>query len=340
MSTPPQDWTWDEMLRAFRALGGTADNIRLGHGPHGRGLFPIDPGRPIRLSLPENLLFPIDEIELVDERIRMKDTARIKGPEREFFELYEGAFSWGGGGRSESANFIAAIDALPHEVRALLITEFAMGELFEGDPVERGLKKFLRSRLIEWKGRDVAMPLIELANHHAAGLPYEQTDAYLQIRGTAPDEILACYGGQDSLGIFMGFGFAYPQPGAFSLPMNMTIGARELRIERDASRRVRRGQAWTPQTHSKGKKLELSFLMIGNPTFPRLSRGTFCALMRQAGVEPADEAFDLILHVNARKYLQLLEVLERHHGDMICALRKMARYQLEAMAHCIGTREL
>jgi hypothetical protein len=340
LNTPSADWTWDEMLSAFRALGGTADNIRLGQGPLGRGLFPIDPARPIRLRLPENLLFPIDDIELVGERIRMRDRARIKEPEREFFEGYENAFSWGGGGRSESADFVASLDALPEEVRALLITEFAMGELFEGDPVERGLKKFLRSRLIEWKGRDVAMPLIELANHDASGLPYQLAGAHLQIEGPASDEVLACYGGQDSLGIFMGFGFACPQPGAFSLPQNMTIGARELRIERDASRRVRRGDVWTPQLNSKGKKLELSFLMIGNPIFPKLSRGTFCALMRQAGVEPADEAFDLILHVNARKFLQLLEVLEPHHGDLILTLRKMARYQLEAMAHCIGTREL
>jgi hypothetical protein len=28
---------WDEMLEEFRALRGTADNVRLGQGSHGRG---------------------------------------------------------------------------------------------------------------------------------------------------------------------------------------------------------------------------------------------------------------------------------------------------------------
>jgi hypothetical protein len=340
LSAPSVDRTWDEMLSAFRALGGTADNISLGCGAYGRGLFPLLPGRPFRLRLPENLLFPIDDIEFVDGRIRIRDTARIAKPEREFFEVYENAFSWGGGGQSEAADFIAAVDALPPDVRALLIADFGMGELVEGDPIERTRQKFLKSRLIEWKGRDVAMPLIELANHDPSGPPYEQTGSDLQIRGPAGGEILVCYGPQDSFAMFCGFGFAYPQPGAFSLPINVTIGARELRIERDASRRVRRGEVWTPQIQSKGNRIELSFLMIGNPKFPRLSRGTFCALLQQAGVQSAEEVFDLILHMNSVKFLKLIEVLEPHQGEMIFALRKMARYQLEAMAHCIGTRDI
>jgi hypothetical protein len=340
LSTPSADWTWDEMLSAFRALGGTADNIRLGHGPLGRGLFSLDPARPVLLRVPEGLLFPIEEVEFVGERIRIRESARIANQKREFFERYENAFSWGGGGRQESEEYIAALDSLPSEVRALLIADFAMGELLEGNPVERTRKRFLTSRLIEWNGRDVVMPLIELANHHPMGFAYTRLGADLQVQGNARDEVLACYTAQDSFGIFCGFGFAYPQPGAFSLPTNVTMEARELRIERDASRRVKRGDVWTPQINSRGNKLVLSFLMIGNPKSPKLSRGTFCGLMRQAGVSAPDEAFDLIVHVNAMKFLKLLGALAPHQGEMIVTLRKMARYQLEAMAHCIGTREL
>ena len=43
------DGAWNEMLDEFRALGGVAENIRLGHGVFGRGLFPIDPAKPIRI---------------------------------------------------------------------------------------------------------------------------------------------------------------------------------------------------------------------------------------------------------------------------------------------------
>ena len=50
------DDLWNDMLNEFRALGGVAENIRIGHGPFGRGLFPIDPKKPVSISIPESLL--------------------------------------------------------------------------------------------------------------------------------------------------------------------------------------------------------------------------------------------------------------------------------------------
>jgi hypothetical protein len=43
---------------------------------------------------------------------------------------------------------------------------------------------------------------------------------------------------------------------------------------------------------------------------------------------------------NARQFIKLLGALEAHDGEMVSLLRTMARYQLEAMNHCIGSREL
>jgi len=53
---------WDELVEEFRALGGTMDNVRLGHGPLGRGLFVIDPARPFLVRAPENLLVSVSDI--------------------------------------------------------------------------------------------------------------------------------------------------------------------------------------------------------------------------------------------------------------------------------------
>ena len=50
---------WDEMLDEFRSLGGIADNIRLGEGRFGRGLFPVDTSRPYRIHIPPSLLVNI-----------------------------------------------------------------------------------------------------------------------------------------------------------------------------------------------------------------------------------------------------------------------------------------
>ena len=40
---------WDALLAEFRALGGTAENVILRQGPHGRGLFSLNPSDPVRL---------------------------------------------------------------------------------------------------------------------------------------------------------------------------------------------------------------------------------------------------------------------------------------------------
>ena len=58
--------TWDELLDEFRALGGTADNIRLGHGEFGRGLFPVDPAKPVVIDIPDNLLVATADMVLVN----------------------------------------------------------------------------------------------------------------------------------------------------------------------------------------------------------------------------------------------------------------------------------
>ena len=57
---------WDDMLDEFRALGGTADNIQLGQGQFGRGLFPIDPGAPIAILGPADAA-RVDEVDPVDD---------------------------------------------------------------------------------------------------------------------------------------------------------------------------------------------------------------------------------------------------------------------------------
>ena len=53
--------TWNELLEEFRALGGTAENIRLGQGEFGRGLFPIEQGKPVAIHIPDNLLVPVSD---------------------------------------------------------------------------------------------------------------------------------------------------------------------------------------------------------------------------------------------------------------------------------------
>jgi hypothetical protein len=122
--------------------------------------------------------------------------------------------------------------------------------------------------------------------------------------------------------------------------MKTSLGTAELIIQWEIGAYTIRGNFPVPQVNIQGSNLLLSHLMIGRRGFPRLSRGIFCTLMREAGATNADEVFDNILYFNRMKFLKLLEVLEPHKGEMIVSLRKMAHYQLEAMAYCMGKREL
>ncbi len=335
------DPTWHEMTEMFRALGGVADNVILQRGPLGRGLFALDPAKSFLLRVPPNLLLAVDDVQLVGERIRIKKRVKIGELERRYFEDYEDLFSWGGGGRSESVEFIAALESLPSDVRALLSTEFYMGDFLEGDRTQTTWKWFLNSRSIQRNGKKLLMPLIELANRAPHGFSCGvDPRGWLQVEGNARDEILINYGVCDAFGLFHGHGIASPQPHAFSLPMKTKMGATKLTIDREICARARRAAFEIPRMKLVGHNLFLTYLMIGHSKFPRLSRGIFQTLIREARGRNADEAFNAILHFNRTKFLRLLVALEPYEGEMVVTLRRMARYQLEAMTHCIGTREL
>jgi len=337
----PSSFDWENMLAEFRALGGVADNVAPAPDRSGRGLFPRNPDKPFLLRMPDNLLFPDNDVEFVDQQIRIRNDASIGAAERAFFERYQNAFSWGAGGRAEGARLVEQFESLPAELSAILVTDFGMSRLIDGDRAERISRYFLRSRTIRWNSENVLMPLIDLINFRSDGMRLSSDpEGHVQIEGDARGEILVAHGLHDSLGTFNKFGFASARPHAYSLPMRTKVGTSELAIGRNVMANARRDGFAIPEMRSEGTGLHLSYLMIGHPRSPRLSRGIFDALMREANTSGAQAAFDTILLVNRTKFLRLLETLEPHDGELIRQLRMMAYFQLEAMTHCVGSREL
>ena len=117
---------WDELIGAFRELGGVAENVRLDWGPRGRGIFVCDPAQPAKLHAPENLLFPVADIEIRNGQLVLKAASKVGERERLFFEAYERHFGWGGGGFEESWNLQKQWSELPADVTGFLT---AMGGL-------------------------------------------------------------------------------------------------------------------------------------------------------------------------------------------------------------------
>jgi hypothetical protein len=62
--------------------------------------------------------------------------------------------------------------------------------------------------------------------------------------------------------------------------------------------------------------------------------------MKEAGFATMEETFDTIQHMNRMLFLQLIGALEGVEGPLVRPLRDMARFQLTAMSHCYGVREV
>lgn len=332
-------WTWPDMLTAFRALGGVAENIV--NGTSGARLVAQDPAKPVSLIVPPNLCFALDDIDFVGGDMRLKEAANVGAGERAFFEGYSRAFSWGAGAGAEIERLMAELDALPSEARDLLENHLSMPNLFQGDPAERARYRYLLGRHFQWNNRGWFVPIAELARHGVRALnPALSASGTFRIQGNVPGEILVYRGAYDTLGVFFTFGVVEAQDQAYSLAESVSLGTADLGILRNTAKTVTQGGFSLPEVTQDQQALTFSFLMIGNVRAPRLSRGMFVHLARNTPITKPDETFDRVLFANRRHLLELLGALEPLHGEAVIALRKATHMQLERISHCIGTRAL
>jgi hypothetical protein len=325
---------WEEMLAEFRALGGTADNICLRDGPLGRGLFPVDPARPVAIHIPDTLLMATGDARFENGTFHVAPEAKFGARERAFLEAYENGFSWGGGGRAETRRIFEQAQAMPAELRARLMSEYHCGDWFT-DPTDALVQeRFIAARCIRYRDRDVVMPIVELANH-GPGATYLTQDG-VGIRAAFPGEVLIQYASFDPHGMFMIFGFATEQAQAFSIALGGKVGRNPVQIGRDLGNLSSTAQYWVPQHLIAGGTAKLQFLMIGNRQVPTSCRSVFYKIMREIGLSGFEEAFDTIRHANRLHFLALLAAVEAVEGPMAQSLRRMARFQLQAMSYCYG----
>ena len=335
------DARWDEMLDEFRALDGIADNVKLAEGRFGRGLFPIDKSKPIRICIPESLLLPKKYVQFSSSEFRVAPEAPVAARERAFLENYERDFSWGTG-RGDTEDLLAMLAEAPPELRAMLENVFGLGQWFAGLAPAAVQERFLGSRTIGFKGETRVMPIIELANHgHATS--YQLYDDRLELGGHFEDEVLVRYSDSDPLGIFGAWGFASgAEVFALSMPLGLERKSGSLRINRDLekARNAQLGPPRWPELSMENGRLGLSHVLLGHKHYPRFARGMFYKLMRQAGVQDAEETFDLIQHLNRMQFYGLIEASEAAAPRLGMLLRNLARHQLECMSHSVGTRDL
>ena len=332
------DRAWEELLAEFRALGGTADNVCLRNGVYGRGVFPVDSARPVAIHVPENLLINEDDMVFADGKLRVGPNARVNDRERAWLDRYQEDYAWGGGGGDDARQAVDMAAALPAELRDVLITKYHLASWFQDTTEELVQTRFLRARCINYQDRSVVMPLVELANH-GAGNGYDVSNG-IALRGTFPGEVYVEYAKLDSFEFFRAWGFATPRPLAFSMPLTGSIQSAGLQIKDDFPVMTGSLRDWIPTIDETADTIALPFLMIGNLKLPRLCRGIFYRLMRDAGYSGFEEAFDIIQHTNRLHFLDLIEAVDDIDLPMARKLRAMALHQLRAMSFCFGVREI
>ena len=229
--------------------------------------------------------------------------------------------------------------ALPAELRHTLLKEYRCGLWFMEPTDELIVSRFFQARTINYNERSVVMPLIEMANH-GAGANYD-TSGGVALKGTFPGEILVEYAQLDSLDYFHSWGFATQRPMAFSVALTGKIDSTTLRVGQKFMGGPRDSeQSWIPKLEKNADNVTLPFVLLGHRRFPRLPKGIFFRLMRNAGYSGFGETFDLIHHYNRLHFLKLLDVLDGVNLPIAATLRSVARNQLRAMSFCFGVREI
>ncbi len=319
------------MLDEFRALGGTAENISLKEGRFGRGLFPCDPSKPVKLHVPESLLVETKHIDFDDNRFRWHEDAPVGAPERVFLESYQRDFSWGVY-RGQTEALLRMLAEAPAELRAHLASPLGVSRWLSG-PTEAAIRQcYFGARAIRYKGNSVLMPVIELVNHRPDGAIFDREDG-IAVSGSFDGEILARYGLTDAFDIFRYWGFASEeQPFALSIGMGVYTQAGEVAIERGDIDLDPKRTPFYPDVKIESGCITLSYMLLGHKSFPELAKANFYRIMRDAGRTDAEELFEKISQINKTEFLKLMAVSEKAAPPLRKLMQDIARIQLDALS--------
>jgi hypothetical protein len=322
---------WDEMLDEFRALGGVAENVTLRQGPFGRGLFPIDPSKPISISIPEDLLVPVDDVSIENNVFRVSASSAVGARSRAFLEAYERDFAWGPG-RLDVERFLGAMNELPEKIRVLLATKFGFARFFL--PVSPPLVKkwFLGTRSVKFRNRQVVMPIVEMANH--GGTVKYDIESRVGLHGLFDGEVLVRYcTPTDAVDMFLNWAFAPKESLAFSLAMTAACGGKPLDIRRNFDGNY----PAIPGVAIENDRIVVDYLLLGNQHAPGEPKAAFRRAMATTKLADADEVYAFIQFANRQHFLELLNALDGVDLPAAPILRTLALNQLGALSWHFGT---
>ena len=329
---------WHAFLDEFRAFGGKAENVMQRKGAFGLGLFPIDPSKPIDLLVPDELLVAIDNVELRDGDVVIKDETGFPEGYPDWFRRYQANYSWGAEGRENTLAFEEGLKALPEAVQTLLKRHglYNADNRFPGnDPDQELLQRFIQTRCINRKGKRVIMPMIDLLNHAPSANPYDMSGNGIAVGGMYDGEVLVKYSVTDPIRRLFGYGFNAPEPMGYSLAFQIVHREKPVVVRGGSSR-----AALQPcEVQIKDDRVILIQPLLASASSPKMPRTLFIKACRAIeGVDP-NELFDQIHQRNTQILVQLLRNLQGVDGDVAERLHTACLDQLAALSHHFGQRD-
>ena len=323
---------WEDMLIRFRALGGVADNVLLGEGDYGRGLFAKDTSLPIKMSVPKKLLVPTDWLQLdQQEDLILSDDCDWDVDTKSFYLDYQRDYGLAGSLMQELMQQQSELFNLPDSVKGMLTAYGVNKNLFEKPSKRVCLEFYKSSRRIVFKDKLVLMPMVELVNHDEYSKKTFDRVPSLGISGKFKGEVLVHYGmAGDAALMFEGYGFSTSKPYTFSGSLAINLGAKVIKISRFVTLHNTIGKTNVPKLKVEGNEIHLSCLVLGSTNDKSSPKKVFTKLMHGVGMPAniASNVFDGIVEQNKSFFLHLLEELKPLEGAVVQNMRAMARNQL------------
>jgi len=331
---------WHAFLDEFRSFGGRAENVMQRKGSLGMGIFPIDLSKPIDLHVPHELLVHTDNIELKDGCVIIKDDKDMPHGYADWFCRYQERYSWGAEGKENIEIFETGLKELPENVRnklkyyGIYNPEARLPE--EGSTNDdRTLRRFIRTRCINYQGKTVIMPIIDLVNHSPAVKSYDIDENGISISGMHEGEVLVRYNFMDPLRRFLNYGFNQKEPLAFSI--------RCILQHQNYNVVVQGGQGDRPmkpcEITLKDDRLIVKQPLLGSLRTPKMPRTLFIQACQAVNGVNADELFDQIQQSNTFALIDIINELEDVNSEAASLLRISCLNQIEAQSNYFGIRQ-
>ena len=324
------------ILDQFRSLGGVAENIDIGIGKYGRGLFPVDKKLPVKLVVPENLLINPEWISLdLNQQIILNDQCPLDKNIKSFFENYQRFFGWGDGGFDSIKNHHEKLLALPEEIKQFLFIFGFINEFELKATIDYCLSTYISNRRIHYakNKKEVLMPVMELVNHGLYGKKCTEKNGF-ELSGLFNEEILAMYSrNYDAFEFFRRYQFS--SPASFTLSSSIIIqhpSFGELHIARMSRLSEIRNKLIIPKTKKIDNAIHFSFLELTNKNFPDVPKKIFSDLMKDYKISNkiSDEIFNGLIRKNRELILDFLKTCDKYDLPLIDKLKTMAYDQLES----------